>query len=43
MFEYRKSVEEEFYKEQSEGVSTKEELLKKTKKELVAMMVGEGE
>ena len=41
MFEYRKSIEEEFYEEQSQGLPTKEDLLKKTKKELVAMMVGE--
>ena len=43
MFEYRKQQEEEFYEEQSLGVPTREELLKKTKRELVAMMVGEDE
>ncbi|QHZ59876.1 ATP-dependent protease [Alteromonas phage vB_AmeM_PT11-V22] len=43
LFEYRKSLQEEFQEEQSQGLPTKEDLLKKTKKELVAMMVGEDE
>lgn len=43
MFELRKQQEEDFYEEQSLGLPTKEELLKKTKAELVAMMIGEDE
>lgn len=43
MFEFRKSLEEEFIKEHGMELPTKEELLKKTKRELVAMMVGEDE
>lgn len=43
LMEHRRALSEDFEKEQSVGIPSKEELLKKTKKELVSMMVGEGE
>lgn len=41
MFALRKQQEEEFYEGQSQRLPTKEDLLKKTKKQLVDMIVGE--
>lgn len=43
LMEHRRSLYEDFEKEQGVGIPTKEELLKKTKKELVALMVGDGD
>ena len=43
LMEYRKSLHEDLQKEHSQELPTREELLKKTKSQLVAMMIGEVE